>query len=213
MPMQSRGRGGGNVVFGRSSEAGAKPKAAPMPQMASRQRLSEQRFDKHKAANPFASKAVKHKTGFASSFSAGGMPVRINHASGVKQALTWSLPLEQLNYDPLLLTFFEGLCETEHPYVFVAREGIKDLLEAPGATQKTVPLVVRTARLRTTFLSLGSHTDSPTAVVVGRVRWCRCCGRRCCPRRRGCSTRRSSPSPSSPRSAHTQPPHSPALCP
>ena len=170
VPMASRGRGGGNVVFGRSSDASAKPNSQPMPREKPKQRLSEQRFDKHRAANPFATNTVKHKTGFSAAFAGGGLPARINHDSGVRQKLTWSLPLEQLNYDPLLLTFFEGLCETSHPYVFVARKGIEDLLAAPGATQKSAPLVGQIVPLvRKALLSKAPGVFDATLVAIAQL--------------------------------------------
>lgn len=36
---------------------------------------------------------------------------------------------------------FEGLLETDHPYSFVANQALKELLEAPGASEKTIPLI------------------------------------------------------------------------
>lgn len=58
-------------------------------------------------------------------------------------SLQWTTPPSQLAYDPLLLTLFEGLIETEHPYMFVSRQGSKELLTAEGAVEKTVPLIPR----------------------------------------------------------------------
>eukprot|EP01051_Picozoa_sp_SAG22_P000395 SAG22_NODE_10_length_35702_cov_72.266992_16_plen_265_part_00 len=137
------------VVFGRTSASTDVPKAAPQPRNNRGGRLSEQRFDKHRSANPFAAKPGGSggrgggSTGFASAFSAGGLPARIDHSSGVRQKLQWSLPLPQLNYDPLLVQFFEGLTETKHPFVFVARTGITDLLSAEDAGVKAAPLLMQ----------------------------------------------------------------------
>lgn len=57
--------------------------------------------------------------------------------------LQWDLPPSQLNYDPLLITCFEGLLETEHPYKFVSREAARELLQADGAADKVLPLLQR----------------------------------------------------------------------
>jgi Parkin co-regulated protein len=57
--------------------------------------------------------------------------------------LHWDQQPSQLSYDPLLITCFEGLVETEHPFVFVARQGSKELLTADGAADKTIPLIPR----------------------------------------------------------------------
>ena len=57
--------------------------------------------------------------------------------------LQWDVPPVELPYDPLLITCVEGLQETEHPYVFVARQAVKDLLVSDGAADKTIPLIPR----------------------------------------------------------------------
>jgi hypothetical protein len=57
--------------------------------------------------------------------------------------LHWDTSPSQLSYDPLLVTLFEGLLETEHPFVFVARQGCKELLTADGAADKSIPLIPR----------------------------------------------------------------------
>ncbi|CAG9326471.1 PACRGL [Blepharisma stoltei] len=94
-----------------------------------------------KAADPFKPKN-KSKTNLGYVYSAGGIPCRINHGS-VSMSLLWSTPPSQLSYDPLLVTLFEGLIETEHPYMFVSRQGTKELLTAEGAVEKTIPLIPR----------------------------------------------------------------------
>lgn len=44
----------------------------------------------------------------------------------------------ELSYDPLLINFFEGLTEKQHPHVFVVRAGIPQLLMAQAPTPPTV---------------------------------------------------------------------------
>lgn len=75
-------------------------------------------------------------------YSAGGIPCRINHGS-VTMRLNWDQQPSQLPYDPLLITCFEGLIETEHPFLFVARQGCRELLIADGAADKAIPLIPR----------------------------------------------------------------------
>jgi len=41
-----------------------------------------------------------------------------------------------MNYDPLLITCFEGLLEDKHPYNFLAFAAIKDMLDAQVAFLK-----------------------------------------------------------------------------
>jgi hypothetical protein len=50
--------------------------------------------------------------------------------------LQWDKDPQEMNYNPLILTFADGLRETQHPYIFIARTGLKELLEVEGATEK-----------------------------------------------------------------------------
>ena len=57
--------------------------------------------------------------------------------------LQWSRDPGSLDLDPLLVTCAEGLCETEHPYAFAARECFRELLAADPDGARTLPLVPR----------------------------------------------------------------------
>ena len=59
--------------------------------------------------------ASKHKTAFGTAYANNAVPCRLSHGS-VKHKLSWSQPVSALAYDPLLITFFEGIRETRHPY-------------------------------------------------------------------------------------------------
>jgi hypothetical protein len=49
---------------------------------------------------------------------------------------------------------FEGLLETDHPFSFVAGKALIELLEAPGAPDKTIPILQKLIMpLRAAFLS------------------------------------------------------------
>ena len=92
-----------------------------------------------KLGNPFIP-SNKHKTNFGFVYSAGGIPCRIEHG-GVNLKLNWSIPIEKLDYDPILITCFEGLLETEHPYNFVGKQCIRELLAAESAKEKVEPIL------------------------------------------------------------------------
>ena len=47
--------------------------------------------------------------------------------------------IEKLDYHHYLPLFFDGLCETSHPYEFFARQGVHDMLEHGGA--KVLPVI------------------------------------------------------------------------
>ncbi|OQR85255.1 hypothetical protein ACHHYP_12033 [Achlya hypogyna] len=104
--------------------------------------LPSQALNKHKQADPWSTKK-KHKTNFGAAYAAGNIPCRfklINHG-GIKNALHWNQPPEDLEYNPLLVTCCEGFQETDHPYVFLARQGFHDLMHANGADDKVRPLL------------------------------------------------------------------------
>ena len=94
-----------------------------------------------KLGNPFAT-PNKHKTNFGYVYSVGGIPCRIEHGN-VCLKLVWDIPVEQLDYDPILITCFEGLLETEHPYNFAGKQCIRELLSAKGAEEKVTPILGR----------------------------------------------------------------------
>jgi len=107
-------------------------------------RLSK-KFDNLKTGDPFGSKRRKHETNFSFVYSQGGIPCRINHG-GVISRLQWDEDPQNLYYDPLLVTVSEGLRETSHPFVFVAQNAFKELLEQDGACEKTIPLLPQIVR-------------------------------------------------------------------
>ncbi|KAI8995718.1 parkin co-regulated protein-domain-containing protein, partial [Gaertneriomyces semiglobifer] len=88
--------------------------------------------------NPLGNK--KHTTSFSSLYSKGGIPCRLDHGS-VKHKVAWTTSPERLDYNPLFITFLDGLRETQHPYIFIVRNGLKELLDAPGAAEKLLPIL------------------------------------------------------------------------
>ncbi|KAK5921558.1 hypothetical protein CgunFtcFv8_018915 [Champsocephalus gunnari] len=51
----------------------------------------------------------------------------------------WTVDIEKVDFHHYLPLFFNGLCDTDHPYEFFARQGVHDLL-VHGAT-KVLPLI------------------------------------------------------------------------
>ncbi|XP_022206307.2 parkin coregulated gene protein homolog isoform X2 [Nilaparvata lugens] len=51
----------------------------------------------------------------------------------------WKVDIDSLDYHHYLPMFFDGLCETEHPYNFFARQGIMDLLS--NGKNKILPVL------------------------------------------------------------------------
>ncbi|KAJ3328670.1 hypothetical protein HDU91_004050, partial [Kappamyces sp. JEL0680] len=55
--------------------------------------------------------------------------------------LFWNQQPSSLDYNPLFITFCEGLRETQHPFRFIVEQGLSDLIEAPNAYEKILPLM------------------------------------------------------------------------
>ncbi|KAI8902398.1 parkin co-regulated protein-domain-containing protein [Globomyces pollinis-pini] len=82
----------------------------------------------------------RHLTPFSAVYSKGGIPCRLHHGS-VKHKLVWTRDIASLDYNPLFVTFCEGLKETQHPFKFIVEHGLKDLLEASGAAEKVLAVM------------------------------------------------------------------------
>ncbi|KAI8849258.1 parkin co-regulated protein-domain-containing protein [Chytridium lagenaria] len=81
---------------------------------------------------------VSSSSGFRKLYDRGDFPMAVNHdAKGNK--INWKVDIEKLDYHHYLPLFFSGLCETEEPYAFLARQGIHDLLDKGG--NKILPVV------------------------------------------------------------------------
>ncbi|KAI3378518.1 hypothetical protein SNEBB_004103 [Seison nebaliae] len=94
------------------------------------------------ASDPFAVRPSK-QTSFRKFYERGDFPIAVEHdARGNK--IAWKVELERLDYHHYLPLFFDGLCETEHPYAFFARQGIHDMLEHGGEASgggKILPVI------------------------------------------------------------------------
>jgi hypothetical protein len=75
-------------------------------------------------------KYYKLRNSFAYIYNAGGIPCKIDHGCN-QNKIKWNMGVEvnDLKYDPILITCFEGLIEEKHPYNFIAKLVIKDMLE------------------------------------------------------------------------------------
>ncbi|XP_054263162.1 parkin coregulated gene protein-like [Macrosteles quadrilineatus] len=73
---------------------------------------------------------VRHTAGntaFKRFYIRGDFPISMESSSSGHK-IAWRQPIESLNFHHYLPVFFDGLCETEHPYKFFARQGIHDML-------------------------------------------------------------------------------------
>ena len=61
----------------------------------------------------------------------GDLPLRVSFAGAVRK-IQWQVDVTQLDYNHYLPVFFEGLCDVEEPYCFLALQGTLDLVERGG---------------------------------------------------------------------------------
>lgn len=74
-------------------------------------------------------------TQFRKFYERGDLPIAVEHRAGGNKIL-WKVDVEKLDFHHYLPIFFDGLRETEEPYKFLAREGVKDMLERGKVIEK-----------------------------------------------------------------------------
>ncbi|KAM6969057.1 parkin coregulated gene protein [Tautogolabrus adspersus] len=81
-------------------------------------------------------------TTFRKFYERGEFPMALEHDTKGNR-IAWKVEIEKLDYHHLLPLFFDGLCETVHPYEFFARQGVHDLLEHGGPKiQPVIPQLI-----------------------------------------------------------------------
>ncbi|XP_065160548.1 parkin coregulated gene protein [Atheta coriaria] len=79
--------------------------------------------------NPYQEIPYTKKRIFKTSYDRGELPIS---ADANKTSVIWKVNLNKIDYIHYLPVFFEGLVENEEPYVFIAQQGISDLLNNGG---------------------------------------------------------------------------------
>ncbi|XP_059209306.1 parkin coregulated gene protein isoform X2 [Centropristis striata] len=75
---------------------------------------------------------------FRKFYERGEFPMALEHDPKGNR-IAWKVEFEKLDYNHYLPLFFDGLCETNHPYEFFARQGVHDMLEHGGP--KILPVI------------------------------------------------------------------------
>ncbi|XP_072221492.1 parkin coregulated gene protein [Leuresthes tenuis] len=89
------------------------------------------------AAGAFRERTCKPTT-FRKYYERGEFPIALEH-DNKGNSIAWKVDIEKLDYHHYLPLFFDGLCETAHPYEFFARQGIHDMLDRGGP--KILPVI------------------------------------------------------------------------
>jgi hypothetical protein len=77
------------------------------------------------AGPPKSGAYTKRKVGptqFRKFYERGDFPIALEHDTK-GNTIAWKVEIEKLDYHHYLPLFFDGLCETAHPYEFFARQG------------------------------------------------------------------------------------------
>eukprot|EP00035_Acanthoeca_spectabilis_P020354 m.432450 g.432450 ORF g.432450 m.432450 type:complete len:215 (-) comp17437_c0_seq1:162-806(-) len=77
-------------------------------------------------------------TQFRRFYERGDFPIALG-CDSTGNTITWKVDIEKLDYHHYLPLFFDGLCETTHPYDFFAQRGIRDMLKNGGS--KILPVI------------------------------------------------------------------------
>ncbi|XP_060919348.1 parkin coregulated gene protein [Labrus mixtus] len=92
-------------------------------------------------AGAFQTRPSKPTT-FRKFYERGEFPMALEHDTKGNR-IAWKEEIERLDYHRILPLFFDGLCETVHPYEFFARQGVHDLLEHGGPKiQPVIPQLI-----------------------------------------------------------------------
>jgi len=78
-------------------------------------------------------------TTFRKFYERGDLPIAVEHRASGGNRIQWKVDPEKLDYHHYLPIFFDGLRETKEAYVFLAFEGVKDLLAKGGS--KILPVI------------------------------------------------------------------------
>ncbi|KAF7670068.1 hypothetical protein LDENG_00062540, partial [Lucifuga dentata] len=89
------------------------------------------------SAGAFRERPSKPTT-FRKFYERGEYPIALEHDSSGNR-IAWKVDIEKLDYHHYLPLFFDGLCETVHPYEFFARQGVHDMLDHGGP--KILPVI------------------------------------------------------------------------
>ncbi|XP_045064957.1 parkin coregulated gene protein isoform X2 [Coregonus clupeaformis] len=89
------------------------------------------------AAGAFRERPAK-PTAFRKFYERGDFPIALEHDTKGNR-IAWKVEIEKLDYHHYLPLFYDGLCETVHPYEFFARQGVHDMLEHGGT--KILPVI------------------------------------------------------------------------
>ncbi|XP_003386138.1 PREDICTED: parkin coregulated gene protein homolog [Amphimedon queenslandica] len=119
------------------SRKGASPKAATADAFTVKAYTGNAKVSSPPKAGALEPRPYK-PTDFRKFYDRGDFPIALEHDTKGNK-IAWKVEIEKLDYHHYLPLFFDGLCETAHPYEFFARQGVHDMLEHGG--KKILPVI------------------------------------------------------------------------
>lgn len=102
-------------------------------------------------------------TSFSKFYDRGDFPIALEHDTKGNK-IAWKVEIEKLDYHHYLPLFFDGLCDTRHPYEFFARQGVHDMLEHGGS--KILPVIPQLIIPIKNALNTRKHTVMCTTLKI-----------------------------------------------
>jgi len=112
-----------------------------------------------KSATAFSPRSSK-PTQFRFFYERGDFPIALGHDTKGNK-IQWKVEIEKLDFHHYLPLFFDGLCETQHPYDFFAEQGVLDMLKAGGS--KVLPVIPQL------IIPIKNALNTRNPVVVARI--------------------------------------------
>lgn len=120
-----------------SATAYTRPSVKEVPGFTLRTGMKNTKLSNPPVAGAFQERP-RRPTSFRKFYERGDFPIALEHDTKGNR-IAWKVEIEKLDYHHYLPLFFDGLCETAHPWEFFARQGVHDMLEHGGS--KILPVI------------------------------------------------------------------------
>jgi len=129
------------ALAGRAAAGSGASAVAPAAATTATKRISQQRYDAARCADPFASNAKRCKTTFSQSYVQGNIPCRLQ-STAARYHLQWDSYAAQGFSPDLFIVCADGLSETDHPHVKLAPMMFEELLQRTAGNAEMLAGVI-----------------------------------------------------------------------
>eukprot|EP00118_Oscarella_pearsei_P025174 m.307657 g.307657 ORF g.307657 m.307657 type:complete len:253 (+) comp42590_c0_seq1:32-790(+) len=122
----------GSTVLKASEKTSKKSDSLQADAFSTKSRMKNAVVPAPPVAGALKERPLEKPTAFRKFYERGDFPIALEHDTKGNK-IAWKVEIENMDYHHYLPLFFDGLCETTHPYEFFARQGVHDMLEHGGA--------------------------------------------------------------------------------